>query len=70
MNDTQRKQSRAASQNEPATENGTTRRRAYQRPAVATYDSKTIMQAIGPAQGYNGFVPGMAETNAPDGGSL
>ncbi len=70
MNDTQRKQSRAVSQNEPMTENEMTRRRAYQRPAVETYDSKTIMRAIGPAQGYTGFLPGTADSNAPSGGSL
>ncbi len=65
MNDPQRKQSRAASQNEPATENGTTRRRAYQRPEVETYNSKTILRAIGPAYGIYGLVPG-----TPTGGSL
>ncbi len=62
MNDTQRKQSRAASQSEPATATGTIRRRAYQRPEVATYDSKTIMRAIGPAHGIYGSMPGVTES--------
>jgi hypothetical protein len=59
MNDTQRKQSRVASRNEAATEKRTKQRRAYQRPEVVTYDSKTIMQAVGPAHGIYGTVLGL-----------
>ena len=62
MNDTQRKQSRVASRNEPVTENRTNRRRAYQRPEVATYDSKTILQAVGPAHGVYGTILGVDES--------
>ncbi len=62
MNDTQRKQSRVASRNEAAAENRTTPRRAYQRPEVETYDSKTILQAVGPAHGVYGHVPGLTHS--------
>jgi len=58
MNDAQRKQSRVVPRNEPVTEHRTKRRRAYERPEVATYDSKTIMQAVGPAHGIYGSMPG------------
>ena len=65
MKDIQRNQSKTAPRNEPGTEQHVTRRRAYQRPEVTTYDSKTIMQAVGPAHGVYGIVPGTAS-----GGSL
>ena len=58
MNDTPRKHSRADLQDELAMDNATTRRRAYQRPELKTHDSKTILRAIGPAQGYTGCIPG------------
>jgi len=41
------------------------RKRAYVRPELTTHDSKSILQAIGPAHGIYGFVPGSST-----GGSL
>ncbi|HXV75645.1 MAG TPA: hypothetical protein VD788_04940 [Candidatus Polarisedimenticolaceae bacterium] len=40
----------------------TERRRAYQPPQLTSYDTKTIIQAIGPAYGVYGAVPGMDTT--------
>jgi hypothetical protein len=59
------KTSRTVSREEPGTERSITRRRAYQRPELATYDSKAIMQAVGPAHGIYGAI-----TGTPPGGSL
>ena len=60
MNDPQRNASKRVALNESTLENATPRRRAYQRPEVATYDSKAIMQAVGPAHGIYGTIQGTA----------
>lgn len=61
-NDTQQKLARAAFQNRTGTENETKRRRAYQRPEVVTYDSATIIRALGPAHGVYGTVDGLDQS--------
>ena len=58
MSDTRHKQPRTTSRDEMALEDRTSRRRVYQRPELSTYDSKTVIEAIGPAHGIYGFIPG------------
>ena len=65
MSDTRHKRPRTTSLDETVLEDRTSRRRVYQRPELSTFDSKTVIEAIGPAHGIYGFVPG-----TPDGGSL
>ena len=58
MKDMKKKPSRTLAREESGAEFGTPRRRAYERPKVETFDSKTILQAVGPAQGIYGALPG------------
>ena len=62
MNDTKRKQAKPGFHNGSGTENETKRRRPYQRPELATYDSDTIIREIGPAHGVYGTVGGLDDS--------